>query len=186
MCFTSKRKKGKERKKILKSIFELSKCDNLEHEGEKVIWNPIIKQKRCPLEHGCIRDHVNQFMELAQKSFSLGAQEKLTNYTLCEFSIVLFFSPEVSDQCFSHMEMFSSFTLSNGSKHSCIWLTQLQTQEKKFLLGKLSLNRAPPVFGHECQSLNTPCFSPALCLRCGSHTLPINHWCNLATYSVSF
>lgn len=91
MLYKQKKKREKERKKFLKSIFELSKCDNLEHEAEKLIWNPIIKQKLCPLEHGCIRDHVNQFMELAQKSFSLGAQEKLTNYTLCEFSIVLFF-----------------------------------------------------------------------------------------------
>lgn len=54
-------------------------------------------------------------MELAQKSFSLGAEEKLTNYTLGILNCVIFL-PEVSDLYFSHMEMFSSFTLSKCSE----------------------------------------------------------------------
>lgn len=67
----AKEKKKKEKTNL--SIFELeSKCDNLEHDDEKLIWKPIIKQKLCPLKHGCIRDHANQFTGLAQKSFSLG------------------------------------------------------------------------------------------------------------------
>lgn len=51
VCFTSKRKKEKRKEKTNLSIFELeSKCDNLEHEDEKLIWNPIIKQKTLSFE----------------------------------------------------------------------------------------------------------------------------------------
>lgn len=47
-----KEKKQKKEKKNI-SIFELeSKCDNLEHDDEKLICNSIIKQKLCPLKHG--------------------------------------------------------------------------------------------------------------------------------------
>lgn len=81
-------KKEKEKEKRNLSIFELeSKCDSLEHDDEKLIWNLIIKQKLCPLKHGCIRDRVNQFMELAQKSFSLGTIFSLREIEklYCEF-----------------------------------------------------------------------------------------------------
>lgn len=77
------KKKGKKKIKTNLSIFELeSKCDHLEHEDEKLTWNPIIKTKLCPLKYGSIRNYVNQFVELARKSFSSGTKEKLTNYTL--------------------------------------------------------------------------------------------------------
>lgn len=73
MCFTRKKRKRKKKEETNLSIFELeSKCDNLVHDDEKLIWNPIIKQKLYPLKHGCIRDQVNQWMELAQESFSMG------------------------------------------------------------------------------------------------------------------
>lgn len=129
------------------SIFELeSKCDNLVHDDEKLILNPIIKQQLCPLKHGCIRDQVNQLMELAQEFFSMGTIfawreiEKLYWVLNC-----FIFLPEVSDQWFSDMEMFSSSTLSNGSNLYCMWLHSVQTQGKNCLLGKLSFVRASPV-----------------------------------------
>lgn len=87
MIYKQKKKTGKKEEKTNLSIFELeSKHDNLECEDEKLIWKQFIKQKLCPLKHGCLRDCVTRFTDLAQ-SFLWELDlpiEKLKTDTICE------------------------------------------------------------------------------------------------------
>lgn len=119
VLYKQKKQKTKEGKRKIKTnldVLELeSKRDNSEHRDENLIWNPVVKQETLSFERRMSSRTCQSLHELAQKSFSLGAEEKLTNYTLGILNRVIFL-PEVSDLCFSHMEMFSSFTLSKCSE----------------------------------------------------------------------
>lgn len=119
----------------------------------------LLNRNLVPWNTGCIRDHVNRFRDLAQKSFSLGTIfawreiEKL--YSLWMLSCFTFL-PAVSDQWFSDKEMFYPYSsmLSNSSWLYCMWShTVTNTGGKNAFLAN-SFTRAPPGL---CQSLNTPC-----------------------------
>lgn len=92
VLYKQRKRQGGGRKNKPKYIWTRKQMWQLEHD-EKLIWNPVIKQKLCPLKYRCIRDRVNQSTDPAPKSLSLGTllpKEKLKNYTLCELQIVLF------------------------------------------------------------------------------------------------
>ena len=132
--------KRKKKKKTNLSIFELeSKCDHLEQD-EKLIQTPIIKQELCALQHGCIRDHANQFTDLAEKAFSMGTtvawREKEKLYSLWILNCFTFL-PEVSNQWFSDVEMLYSSMPSNSSKLYCMWSHRVANTGENCLLGKL-------------------------------------------------
>lgn len=86
----------------------------------------LLNRNLVPWNTGCIRDHVNRFRDLAQKSFSLGTLfawreiEKLySRWMLSCFT----FLPAVSDRWFSDEEMFYPYSsmLSNSSRLYCMW-----------------------------------------------------------------
>lgn len=149
VLYKQKKQKTKEGKRKIETnldVLELeSKCDNSEHRDENLIWNPVVKQKTLSFERRMRSRTCQSLHGAGAEVLFLGSWRELANYTLGILNRVIFL-PEVSDLCFSHMEMFSSFTLSKCSEFYYRWLTVTDTGKKNSFLANLHLIGLPQCF----------------------------------------